>query len=141
MSAGSDDEAGGRDRLRWVLGWIVLPGSLITLLFLSGVHVGARHPDMWMTRVMLWGFGGQADVASAESADLTPFTLDRRLPKTESTWLGATADCHNVCREVYGERNDGEITSISECQLTEAKHGPGSIYCSGLVKPTDGAAQ
>jgi hypothetical protein len=43
-------------RLRWVLGWVAIPATLVLLLFLAGVHVGARHPGMWLSRFMMWLF-------------------------------------------------------------------------------------
>lgn len=50
-------DAGEGSRLRWLLGWVVIPGSLLAALFLSGVHVGARNPQMWLSRLMTWLFG------------------------------------------------------------------------------------
>lgn len=44
-------------RLRWVLGWVVLPATIVLALFLAGVHVGARHSDMWLSRAVLWLLG------------------------------------------------------------------------------------
>ncbi|NVB38432.1 hypothetical protein G6O69_11370 [Pseudenhygromyxa sp. WMMC2535] len=43
-------------KLRWLLGWVVIPGSILLALFLAGVHVGARDPEMWLSRLMLWLF-------------------------------------------------------------------------------------
>jgi hypothetical protein len=59
-----------RSKLRWVLGWIVLPGTLLAALFFAGVHVGARHPEMGLSRLLLWMFGAEAGVAA--SADDPP---------------------------------------------------------------------
>jgi hypothetical protein len=47
------EEAGG-GRFRWLLGWVVVPGALLGALFLAGVHVGANHPDMWLSRLIAW---------------------------------------------------------------------------------------
>jgi hypothetical protein len=52
-----DEAEGGGGRLRWLLGWVLIPGSLLAALFLSGVHVGARNPDMWLSRFVTWLFG------------------------------------------------------------------------------------
>lgn len=49
-----EPEEGGRSRLRWLLGWVIIPGSFIGALFLAGVHVGANHPDMWLSRLIAW---------------------------------------------------------------------------------------
>ena len=51
--AETEEEAGG-SRLRWLLGWVVIPGTLLGALFLAGVHVGANYPDMWLTRLIAW---------------------------------------------------------------------------------------
>ncbi|WP_157595178.1 hypothetical protein [Plesiocystis pacifica] len=48
---------GESKRMRWLLGWVIIPGSLLGLLFAWGVHVGARHPDMWLARALSWMFG------------------------------------------------------------------------------------
>jgi hypothetical protein len=50
-----DDEPEARGgRGRWLLGWVLVPGALLAALFLAGVHVGANHPDMWLSRLMAW---------------------------------------------------------------------------------------
>jgi hypothetical protein len=49
-------------RLRWFLGWVVLPLTVIAMLFAAGVHVGARRPDKPLARALLWAFGGDAGV-------------------------------------------------------------------------------
>lgn len=51
--AEGEQEASGR-RGRWLLGWVVLPGTLLSALFLAGVHVGANYPDMWLSRLINW---------------------------------------------------------------------------------------
>ncbi len=53
----SSDTDRPRSKLRWVLGWVLAPGSLLFALFLAGVHVGGRHPDMALSRALLWLFG------------------------------------------------------------------------------------
>ncbi|MEE9383506.1 MAG: hypothetical protein V3V08_08850 [Nannocystaceae bacterium] len=44
--------------LRNVLGWVVLPGALAGGLVLLGVHVGANHGDMWLSRLVKWLVSG-----------------------------------------------------------------------------------
>ncbi len=44
-------------RLRWLMGWLVIPALIVASLFLAGMHVGARHPDMWLARLLVWLFG------------------------------------------------------------------------------------
>ena len=50
---GEEDEV-REGRLRWLVGWLVLPGTVISSIFLAGVHVGANYPDMWLTRLIAW---------------------------------------------------------------------------------------
>lgn len=40
--------------LRWVFGWIALPGSLLLFLFAFGMHYGARHPDSGWVQGVRW---------------------------------------------------------------------------------------
>lgn len=41
-------------RLAWVLGWIVTPLIFFGGIFLGGVYVGANHPDVWITSIVVW---------------------------------------------------------------------------------------
>lgn len=41
-------------KLRWLVGWVVIPGGLLGALFLAGVHIGANYPDMWFSRLIGW---------------------------------------------------------------------------------------
>jgi hypothetical protein len=43
--------------VRWVLGWVLVPAIVVGLIFGAGLHVGARHPEMWLSRFFLWIFG------------------------------------------------------------------------------------
>ena len=60
LQAKADDEADDGEapkkegKLRWVIGWVVVPGSLLMMLFLAGVHVGANYPEMWLSRLIGW---------------------------------------------------------------------------------------
>ena len=47
-------EAPRESKLRWMIGWVLIPGSLLFALFLAGVHVGANFPDMWLSRLIGW---------------------------------------------------------------------------------------
>ncbi len=56
-----EDDGGGEEESGWfrfLLGWVVAPGSVISAIVLAGVHVGANHPDMFLSRLLLWMFGG-----------------------------------------------------------------------------------
>ena len=48
------DEEVKEGRLRWIVGWVGVPGTVITSIFVAGVHVGANYPDMWLSRLIAW---------------------------------------------------------------------------------------
>jgi hypothetical protein len=52
--ADGEGEQAKDGRLRWLVGWVALPGTVIGSIFLAGVHVGANHPDMWLSRLIAW---------------------------------------------------------------------------------------
>ena len=39
---------------RWLLGWVVAPLSVLAVIFVGGVHVGARNPDLWPLEAIRW---------------------------------------------------------------------------------------
>jgi hypothetical protein len=49
-----DDDERGSGRLRWFVGWVLVPGGVLAALFLAGVHVGANYPDLWLSRLITW---------------------------------------------------------------------------------------
>jgi hypothetical protein len=51
-SGAAETEASGR--LGFVMGWVVLPGSVIAFLVGLGAHWGARHPDAWFVDAVKW---------------------------------------------------------------------------------------
>lgn len=53
----SDDVAPSPGRSRGLIGWVAVPTVIVLTLFLAGVHVGARHPDLWLSRLMVWLLG------------------------------------------------------------------------------------
>jgi hypothetical protein len=56
------------ERLRQMLSWVVIPVTVIAMLFAAGVHVGARRPDKPLARALLWAFGGEAGVSRGGAA-------------------------------------------------------------------------
>lgn len=40
--------------LRWTVGWLLLPGLLLALLFVWGMHWGARNPDSSWVGMTRW---------------------------------------------------------------------------------------
>lgn len=63
--AGANERASAREgetkrgggKLRWILGWVVVPGLLLGSIFAAGLHVGAHYPEMWLSRFFVWLFG------------------------------------------------------------------------------------
>lgn len=43
-----------RGWLSWALGWVLVPGIILGLIFGGGVLVGAHHPDSWLSRLVVW---------------------------------------------------------------------------------------
>ena len=55
-------DSAGNNRVRnFLLGWVLVPVLVLGALFAAGVHVGARHPDMLLTRGALWIGSGEAE--------------------------------------------------------------------------------
>jgi hypothetical protein len=58
VPASQSDSAGGRSR---VIGWLLVLALVIGGLFVAGVHVGARYPDMLLARGVLWLANAEAE--------------------------------------------------------------------------------
>ena len=126
-------------KLRWLIGWVLVPVGFVATLFLSGVHVGARHPDMWMSRAVLWMFDAEAQASPAGP----PVPLARRLrlaalPSTghslevdlDAAELAALVeqgfgpsadalDCAKVCEAQWrASHPDREFIAAERCSLT-----------------------
>jgi hypothetical protein len=43
-----------RSRLSWLVGWVLVPGVIIGVLFGGGVLVGAHFHDSWFVRAIVW---------------------------------------------------------------------------------------
>lgn len=140
-------------RLRWVLGWIVLPVSLIAALFLSGVHVGARRPDRGLARLLLDAFGGEAGVAVVEREAVThkprpgakpgePFSFSavltyKQLRAIADKSLGLSVDdleCAHVCRAYTRAEYDAEVYAIEACELARPGSLPSMLICRGQLE-------
>jgi hypothetical protein len=146
--------AEGSSKLRWVLGWIVLPGTIIAALFLAGVHVGARGPDRALPRLLLKAFGGEAGVAHEPEQPSTPkprpgakpgepFSFSvllqpKQLDAIAEKSLGLSAadlDCEQVCRGFAKAEYDIAVYSIEQCELARAvSHAPSFLYCVGKLE-------
>ncbi len=43
-----------RTRLSWLVGWVLVPGAIIGVLFGGGALVGAHFHDAWLVRAIVW---------------------------------------------------------------------------------------
>lgn len=150
----SEPASAKHGKLRWVLGWIVVPGTLIAALFLAGVHVGARRPDGGLARMMLKVFGGKPGVASepeqrapdkprpgakpGEPFSLSTVLQPKQLEAIAEKSLGLSVedlDCEHVCRVYFKSEYETAIYSIEQCQLSRAvSHVPSFLSCSGTLE-------
>lgn len=48
------EDAGPRNWKRWALGWVVLPGSVVGVIWFGGVLIGAHFHDSWFTESIVW---------------------------------------------------------------------------------------
>ena len=49
-----DGEAKPKTRLQWVAGWLVVPGSVVGVLFGGGALIGAHFHESWFVRMIVW---------------------------------------------------------------------------------------
>jgi hypothetical protein len=43
-----------RGWLSWVVGWLLVPGTVVGLIFGAGVLLGAHRHDGWYARTVVW---------------------------------------------------------------------------------------
>jgi hypothetical protein len=149
-------------KLRWLLGWVIVPLVLLGALFLAGVHVGARHPQMWLSRATLWMFDREPQLGLTDE-ERQPLARTLRLlilPTKEHSFevdvteaeleeiaraanlTPKTLDCETVCRSLWlAKHPDLEFISALHCKLTEpaevtppAKPGPAKLECNAKVQ-------
>lgn len=149
-------------KLRWLLGWVIVPLLLLAALFLAGVHVGARHPQMWLSRATLWMFDREPQLE---------LTDEDRIPLARKLWLLAvptiehsfevdvmeaelieiakaanltqeTLDCETVCKSLWlAKHPDREFLGATHCKVTPppevtppVKQGPATLECTAKVQ-------
>ena len=52
--SGDSEPAGGKSWASWAVGWVLLPSTVIGVLFGSGALLGAHMPDSWFSRLVVW---------------------------------------------------------------------------------------
>jgi hypothetical protein len=152
-----------RSKLRWLLGWVIVPLLLLGALFLAGVHVGARYPQMGLSRATLWMFDREPQVGPLTDEDREPLARKLRLlvlPTKEhslevdvteaelaeiakaANLTPATLDCETVCRSLWlAKHPDLEFLGTSHCEVTPpakvtppATVGPAKLECNAKVQ-------
>ena len=54
-AAEGEGEGGRREGwLSWVVGWVLVPGTVIGVIFGGGVALGAHRPEGWFARSVMW---------------------------------------------------------------------------------------
>jgi hypothetical protein len=149
-------------KLRWLLGWVIVPLLLLGGLFLAGVHVGARHPQMWLSRATLWMFDREPQLGLTDEdreplarklrllvlptkehsleVDVTEVELDEIAKAANLT--PKTLDCATVCRSLWLAKNpELEFIAALQCKVTPpaevtppAKEGPAKLECTAKVQ-------
>lgn len=51
------DESKSSSRLGWLVGWVLLPGTVLFAIFAAGALLGAHYSESWFTRLILWFVG------------------------------------------------------------------------------------
>jgi hypothetical protein len=148
-------------KLRWLLGWVLVPLLLLAALFLAGVHVGARHPQMWLSRTTLWMFDREPQLELTDE-DREPLARKLRLlvlPRVEHSMevdvtqaeideiakaanlTRETIDCVTACRSLWlAKHPDLEFFEVLHCkgmpaeETSLAKAGHGKLECTATVQ-------
>jgi len=155
-SSGKELESTGKsaNKLRWIVGWLLIPGLVIAGLFSCGVHVGARHPDMFLTRAVLWMTNSEAQRGPQTSDEAAP--LGRQLylmalPKKEfgmSVELSAEQvealapdidpaklDCKTLCARVWAKQHpDKLLVETHACTASDDETKVGTLECELVVE-------
>jgi hypothetical protein len=153
MADEAPSEARKPSKLRWLLGWIVLPGSLLAALFLTGVHLGARNPERPVARLLLKLFGSKPGVAASSESDKNPpregaspgepfryseTLTGQQLQTIADQSLGIDVeelDCETVCRAFAKTQVSAPIYEIESCEFQRASHSmPGLLRCGGTFE-------
>jgi hypothetical protein len=149
-------------KLRLLLGWVIVPLSLLAVLFLAGVHVGARHPQSGLSSAILWVFDREPQLGLSDEdkvplarklrllvlptkehsleVDVTSAEIDEIAKATGLT--PATIDCVTVCRHLWlANHPEREFIEALQCKVTPppkptppAKEGPAKLECTAKVE-------
>lgn len=41
-------------RVKWLVGWVLVPGTILGVIFGGGALVGAHLHDSWLARAIVW---------------------------------------------------------------------------------------
>lgn len=140
----------GRSMFAWLVGWLLIPSFVVGGLFGAGVHVGARHPDMLLSRAVLWAAGAEASRAPATPEEAAPlsrqiyllvlptkeFGLQVEIDEEQLARLldageaAAELDCKVLCERVWVEQHpDKEFVAARECSVEDEQTKRGTLAC------------
>ncbi len=52
--AESEQDDAPKSKLSWIVGWVLVPGTVIGVIFGGGAMVGAHFHESWFTRMIVW---------------------------------------------------------------------------------------
>lgn len=155
-AAKTDEGSKSPSKLRWIFGWLVIPGTIVAALFLAGVHVGATHPDMVLSRATLWMFDSEAQIGPTSAPEplarrlrllalpSKDYRLEAALSKDQlDEFVEAGAgpsiaelDCAKVCSLMWkAKHEDKEFISAQSCELERPTlFTGGKINCEAKVE-------
>ena len=146
----SEQDGGGRSGvLGWLVGWLLVPALVVGALFAAGVHVGAQHPDMLLTRGVLWVTKGEVSRPPATPEEAAPlsrqlyllalptkeFGLQVELDAKDLARLApgespADLDCKLLCERVWNEQHPDKVfVSAHGCSVENEKSKLGALEC------------
>ena len=56
-AAAEEGEPKQRGWLSWAVGWVLVPGTVVGLIFGAGLMVGVHLHDSWFSRLVMWVVG------------------------------------------------------------------------------------
>ena len=148
-SEASPEQGGRSGVLGWLVGWLLVPALVVGGLFAAGVHVGARHPDMLLTRGVLWMTKGEVSRPPATPEEAAPlarqlylialptkeFGLQVELDAKDLARLApgespAELDCKLLCERVWNEQHPDKVfVAAPSCSVEDEQSKLGALEC------------
>ena len=142
------------NKIAWVIGWIGVPSLVVGTLFLAGVHVGARHPDMILSRAVLWASSAEAQLPPATPREAAPLSRQLYLLALPTKEFGLQVelttedvarlapdidpkalDCETLCARVWTDQHpDKEFVETKACSASDGGTVTGTLECELVVE-------